>query len=112
MCLPLYSLIIAHTNDFIQPDEIVATASSISILLGIGLVFGPISVAFFMNIFGADGFFVHLFIVHLALGIFGLYRLAKRSKPTDIESQYSPLSHTITASGMELNPKVDTDLDK
>ena len=112
MCLPMYSLVVAHTNDFVEPNEIVATAASISILLGVGLVFGPISVALFMKIFGIDGFFVHLFIVHALLGIFGLYRLAKRVKPPDIESQYRPLPHTITTSGMELNPKVDADLDK
>ena len=112
MCLPIHSLVVAHTNDFVQPDEIVATAASISILLGVGLVFGPISVSLFMNIFGGDGFFIHLFFFHLLLGLFGIYRLAQRTKPDDLKSQYVPLPRNITASGMELNPKTNIKKDE
>ena len=62
-----------------------------------------------MKIFGPDGFFIYLFFIHLGLGLFGFYRMAKRSKPQDIESQYVPLPRNISAAGMELNPKVDSD---
>ena len=30
--------------------------------------------------------------------------MAKRAKPTDLESQYVPLSRNITPAGMELTP--------
>jgi len=109
LCLPMYSLVIAHVNDFIQPDEIVATSASLILLLGIGLIMGPIFVSFFMNFFGPDGFFVHLFLVHLLLGLFGLYRMAKRTKTSDLESQYVPLPRNISAIGMEMNPKTENE---
>ena len=60
-----------------------------------------------MKFIGPDGFFVYIFIVHLLLGLFGLYRMGKRPKPSDIESQYVPLPRNISATGMELNPKVE-----
>ena len=107
MSLPMVSLAIAHLNDYLQPDEIVSASSSFNILVGIGSIIGPIVVARFMNIMGPDGFFIYLFIVHLLLGLFGLYRMGKRTKPSDIESQYVPLPRNITAAGMELNPKVE-----
>tara|TARA_Y100000590_G_scaffold65887_2_gene71202 strand:- start:957 stop:2195 length:1239 start_codon:yes stop_codon:yes gene_type:complete len=107
MCLPMYSLCVAHTNDFLNSDEIVSATAAIAILIGIGAILGPIIVSFFMNIIGADGFFVYLFIFHLLLGLFGIYRMGKRSKPTDLESQYYPLPRNISSAGMELNPKVD-----
>ena len=103
----MVSLAIAHLNDYLQPDEIVSASSSFNILVGIGSIIGPIVVARFMNIMGPDGFFIYLFIVHLLLGLFGLYRMGKRTKPSDIESQYVPLPRNITAAGMELNPKVE-----
>ena len=107
MSLPMHSLAVAHTNDYLQPDQIVAASSSINILVGIGAILGPITVSLFMKVIGPDGFFVYLFIVHLLLGLFGLYRMGKRTKPTDIESQYVPLPRNISAAGMELNPKAE-----
>ena len=102
MSLPMYSLVIAHTNDFLQQDEIIGASSAFAILVGLGSICGPITASFFMNIIGPDGFFVYLFIVHGLLGLFGLYRVAKRTKPIDLESQYTPLPRNISAAGMEL----------
>ena len=101
--LPMYSLVIAHTNDFLQQDEIVGAVASIAVLVGVGAIFGPILASLFMNILGADGFFVYLFLVHGLLGMFGLYRMRKRAKPTDLESQYVPLPRNISAAGIELS---------
>jgi len=102
MSLPMYSLTIAHTNDFLQQDEIIGATSSMCILIGLGSICGPIAASLFMNAIGPDGFFVYLFIVHGLLGLFGLYRVAKRTKPMDLESQYTPLPRNISAAGMEL----------
>ena len=107
MSLPMYSLAIAHINEFLQPDEIVTAVASFAILVGVGAILGPIIVSVFMSIIGADGFFIYLFIVHILLGLFGIYRMGKRVKPSDIESQYVPLPRNISAVGMELNPKVE-----
>ena len=104
MSLPLYSLSIAHINDFLQQDEIIGASSAFAILVGLGAICGPIIASIFMNIIGPDGFFVYLFIVHGLLGLFGLYRMAKRTKPADLESQYTPLPRNISAAGMELTP--------
>jgi len=102
MSLPMYSLTIAHTNDFLQQNEIIGASSTIAVLVGIGAICGPIIASLFMNVIGPDGFFVYLFIVHGLLGLFGLYRMAKRAKPSDLESQYTPLPRNISAAGMEL----------
>mgnify|MGYP001451321117 FL=1 len=107
MCLPMYSLAVAHINDFLKPDQIVAASSSFAILVGIGAVMGPILVSSFMSLIGPNGYFVYLLIGHTLLGLFGLYRMAKRAKPEDLESQYTPLPRNITPAGMELNPVTD-----
>ena len=104
MSLPMYSLTIAHTNDYLEKNEIVGAVAAIGMTLAIGSICGPIIVSLFMNIIGPDGFFVYLFLIHGFLGFFGLYRITKRSKPADLESQYVPLPRNITAAGIELSP--------
>jgi len=104
MCLPMYSLVVAHTNDFLQPNEIVAASSAVAKLVGLGSILGPILASNTMSLMGSNGFFIYLFIIHGMLGLFGLYRMAKRTKSSNLESQYVPLPRNITPSGMELNP--------
>ena len=104
MSLPMYSLTIAHTNDYLEQNEIVGASATIAILIGLGAICGPILVSLFMNMIGPDGFFIYLFIVHGLLGLFGLYRMTKRTTPADLKSQYIPLPRNISAAGMELSP--------
>ena len=112
MGLPMYSLVVAHINDFIQPDEIVGVSATLQFIVGVGAILGPISASLFMIILGADGFFVYLFLTHLSLGLFGIYRMSKRVKPDDLESRYVPLPRNISAIGMELNPKTNMKKDE
>ena len=63
-CLPMYSLTVAHTNDFLQPNEIVSASATFGILIGIGSIVGPLFVSTFMEILGAVGFFIYLFLIH------------------------------------------------
>ena len=103
-CLPMYSLAVAHTNDFLQPNEIVSASATFGILIGIGSIIGPLVVSSFMEILGPVGFYIYLFIIHGLLGLFGLYRMTQRTKPRDLESQYNPLPRNISPAGMEMNP--------
>ena len=104
MSLPMYSLAIAHTNDFLEQNEIVAASSAFAKLLGVGSILGPLFVSGIMSITGPNGYHVYLLLIHGLLGLFGLYRMTKRAIPADSESQYVPLPRNITPAGMELNP--------
>ena len=112
MCLPMYALTLAHINDFLEQDEIVSASSLFTRLVGVGSILGPILVSNIMFLVGSNGFFVYLFVVHGILGLFGIYRMAKRAKPTDLESQYTPLPRNITPAGMELTTVTDITKDK
>ena len=104
MSLPMYSLAIAHTNDFLQQNEIVAASSAFAKLMGIGSILGPLMVSAMMSVTGPNGYHIYLLLIHGLLGFFGLYRMTKRAIPADSESQYVPLPRNITPAGMELNP--------
>ena len=76
LTIPLYSIAIAHTNDFLEKSEMVAASGGLLLVGGIGLTLGPIIAWLFMNILGANGFWIYLFIVHTSIGIYALFRIS------------------------------------
>ena len=63
-----------------------------------------------MNKYGPNGFFVHLFIFHIIIGVFGMYRITRRSYEDNPESTFTPLPRNITPLGIELDPTTGADL--
>ncbi|MDH3468269.1 MAG: MFS transporter [Gammaproteobacteria bacterium] len=86
LCLPMYSLCIAHTNDSLAPEQMVAASGGLMLAAGLGAIFGPIAVSFVMGIWGDTGFFWVLAVIHIAIGLFGVYRMFKR-KATPLADQ-------------------------
>ena len=93
MTLPLYSLCIAHTNDHLQPEQMVAASGSLVMIGGIGAAMGPLTASLMMNGFGPSGFLWWLMIIHAVIGLFALYRMTRRA-PTPLEDQgaYVPMA--------------------
>jgi len=79
MCLPMYALCIAHTNDNLDPDDMVAASGTLVLVAGLGLVMGPLMGAAAIDIQGPAGFALFLAIVHLGVGAFALFRMTRRS---------------------------------
>lgn len=79
LSFPMYSLSLAHTNDHLEPAQMVGASSSLVLVTGAGATLGPIGAAFFMTGLGTGGFFWFLALVHAALGGFALYRMTRRA---------------------------------
>jgi len=77
--LSLFSLNVAHTNDFVPKEKFVAAGGGLNLVFGIGAMGGPIVCSIFMNEFGPNSFFIFLLIFHVIIAIFALYRITKRS---------------------------------
>ena len=105
--LPMFSLILAHTNDFITKDKFVAAGAGLQFAFGIGAISGPFLCSLFMGVVGNNGFFIFLIIFHSLIGIFGIYRMNVRPSKENPDSQFVPLPQTITPVGMELNPTTE-----
>ena len=105
--LPMFSLILAHTNDYITKDKFVAAGAGLQFAFGLGAMSGPLLCSLFMNFVGSNGFFVFLIIFHSLIGIFGIYRMKIRPTSVNPDSQFVPLPQTITPVGMELNPTTE-----
>lgn len=79
MCLPMYALCIAHTNDNLVADDMVAASGTLVLIVGIGMVLGPPLAAVAMDLQGPKGFALFFAIVHLGLGAFALWRMTRRA---------------------------------
>jgi len=76
---PLYSLCIAHTNDFLERDQMVAASGTLVLVGGAGASFGPTIASVAMNTLGTDGFFWALAAILGGIGGFALYRMTRRA---------------------------------
>lgn len=103
LSLPLYSLSIAHANDFLEPEQMVAASGSLVLASGIGAILGPVSISAAMWLLGADGFYWHLAATHLAIGVFALYRMSRRhTKSLEEQGPYAPAAPRTTPVAVEL----------
>ena len=83
---PLYSLLIAYTNDYLPPEKMAAASSGLVFMNGLGAAGGPIMVGYFMGWFGPDGFFLFMGILSTAIALYALYRMTRRTAPTPDET--------------------------
>ena len=111
LCLPLFSLNLAHTNDYVAKEKFVAAGGGLQLIFGIGAIIGPILCSLFMNIFNINGFFIFLILSHLFIAIFGIYRMRVRESVDNPDSTFTPVPATITPAGLELDPDTPANLD-
>ncbi len=112
LCLPLFSLNLAHTNDFVPKSKFVAAGGGLQFIFGVGAISGPILCSIFMEWFGLNGLFVFLIIAHGIIGSFGLYRMKVRKTVENPDSTFTPVPVTITPAGLELDPDAPATLDE
>ena len=111
LCLPLFSLNLAHTNDFVPKEKFVAAGGGLQFIFGIGAISGPIICSLFMSWFDINGLFIFLIIAHIIIGIFGIYRMKVREVAENPDSTYTSVPATITPAGLELDPDTPETLD-
>ena len=104
LCLPLFSLNLAHTNDFVPKKQFVAAGGGLQLIFGIGAISGPILCSIFMQTFGTNGFFAFLIIIHTLIAIFGFYRMKVRETVENPDSTFTPMPANITPAGLTLDP--------
>ncbi len=99
MSNPLYSLLIAYTNDFLDRDDMAAAAGGLLFINGLGAVAGPVITGWMMGVFGPRGFFIYIAILCAAKVIYAAYRMTQR-KSTPVEETESFTAVLPSASPM------------
>ena len=108
--LPLFSLNLAYVNDFLPKEKFVSAGAGMQIIFGLSAMTAPFVCSFFMKNFGPNGIFIFLFIFQTLIGLFGIYRMTKRSIEENPDNTFTPMPQNITPLGMELDPDSGVDL--
>lgn len=115
MLNPLYSLLIAHTNDFLEHEDMAAGSSGLIFINGLGAVMGPIVVGAMMGTdMGPPAFYLYTAILFSILLVYAAYRSTVRAAiSSDETGSYVPIYPTATATAVEYAQEVaiDADLD-
>lgn len=113
LSLPLYALLNAHTNDWIDSEQMVGAGSRLILASGMGAIAGPFLASFSMSAFGKAGFFWFLAVVHAGVGFYAAWRLTRRPPvPVDEQSHFAAIPARGGVLVSTLNPEAYDETDE
>ena len=99
---PLYSLLIAHANDFLETEDMAAASGGLVFVNGVGAIAGPLVTGWMMEAAGPSGFFVFLAILLAATGGYAAYRATRRAAPSVADTAtYTPVMPSASPVAVE-----------
>ena len=95
---PLYSLLVAYTNDYLEADQMAAASGGLLFINGFGAMSGPIVVGWAMSNYGIEWFFISIAVLLGLICVYGLYRMTQR--PHLIEDEPAPFLPISSRTGV------------
>ncbi len=107
MANPIYALLVAHANDYLEPDDMAAAASGLVFVNGLGAVAGPLLAGWLMGRIGAGGFYAFIAMILFALVAYGGWRATRRAA-AEVQEQgaFVTLSPAASAGALEMAQEV------
>ncbi len=108
MSNPLYALLIAYANDYLEKEDMAAASGGLLFINGVGAIMGPLTVGWMMDVIGNNGFWLFTALLMLSVGAYGLYRSTQRSR-SDMDNEtvpYAPVSASSTTIVAEVAQEV------
>ncbi|SDW29381.1 Sugar transporter [Ruegeria halocynthiae] len=109
MTSPLYSLLIAYTNDYLEYEDMSAASGGLIFINGLGAIAGPIITGWLMgtDVIGPKGFFMFIAALMFAMAAYAAYRMTQRVyAPVDETGTIMPIYPTSSPVAMEVAQEV------
>ena len=90
---PLYALLIAYMNDYLETDDMAAASGGLIFVNGTGAIIGPVVTGWAMQMLGARGFWAYLGVVMLLLSVYTAYRMTQRASLYAEEDDYDAVAY-------------------
>lgn len=78
---PLYALVIAYTNDFLEPADMPAASGGLLFVNGLGAISGPVILGALMTRLGPNAYFGYVGVLFALVALYALYRMTRRPAP-------------------------------
>lgn len=104
MSNPLYSLLLAYANDYLETDQMPAASGGFLFINGFGAMSGPVVVGYVMQRFGIHWFFITIAVLMSMICFYGIYRITQRTydiAPEDA-APHVVVTNRITPMGAEI----------
>ena len=99
---PLYALLLAYTNDYLETEDMAAASGGLVFINGFGAIAGPVITGWLMSQFGPNAFFLIIGVLLAALVGYAAYRMTVRSAPSREDyNSYAPVYATATQLAVE-----------
>lgn len=114
---PLYSLLIAHTNDYLEHDDMAAASGGLVFISGLGAIAGPLIIGWLMGdaVFGPSGYFLFMLVLLTLLALYAGYRITQRPAiPIEDTGIMTPMSPTASPVAVEFAQEyaIETELEE
>lgn len=99
---PIYSLLLAHTNDYLDAADMPAASAGLLFINGLGAIGGPLLTGWLMEAVGDRGFFVYIAILMALLALYAAWRMTRRAGlPADQTGAFAVVSPSATPVAVE-----------
>src|SRR5690606_18807850 len=99
---PLYSLLVAYTNDFLDASDMAAASAGLLFINGLGAIGGPLITGRIMAWVGPNGYFLLMAVLFLALAGYCAWRMTRRRVALGARTGgFAPLSPSAGAIAVE-----------
>ena len=104
LTLPLYSICMAHMNDYLKPGQVVAASGTLVLILAVGMTFGPTLGAFAIEFYGPNGLFYLLSIISAITVMTAFFRLWSGQPQAENPSIAVAMAANLTPEATHLYP--------
>ena len=99
---PLYSLLVAYTNDYLDHDQMAAASGGLLFVNGLGAIIGPLAIGWLMALIGPSGFFLFIILLTTSLAVYALWRMTQRPAVSVAETgPFAAVSPVVSAATVD-----------
>lgn len=102
MANPLYALLLAYANDYLDHDDMPAASSGYLFIHGVGSILGPITAGLLIAQIGPGGFWLQFCVLLLGMAAYAGYRMTQRGRFEGESVPIVPVAAGATPVAVEL----------
>ena len=97
---PIYSVLLAYTNDFLDASDMAAASAGLLFINGVGAMTGPLITGWAMSIMGPDGFWIYIGLLLVVLATYTGWRRTRRAAPAQ-DQNFAVIAPSATTVAVE-----------
>jgi MFS family permease len=104
---PLYSICVAHTNDLMHGDDLIAASGGLLLSFGLGALLGPYAASWAIEFLGPIALFAHIAAVAASLGLLAIVPVVSRAPVPIADRDMFVFVPETTPVAEALDPRTD-----